>query len=573
MNYSFRSRYIFWFTLSIIAAILFSLSGLKLAFQSTYTIQDDVRQHIFWMQQFSDRDLFSGDLIANYFRSVAPWGFTTLYKLISGLGIDVIFFNKLSPLFIGIATSIYCFFVSFKIFPVPLAGFISSLLLDQNLWMLDDLSSGTPRAFIYPLFLGFIYYLLSEKISFCLLFIILQGLFYPQAVLISAAVLGIKSFAEKRVRFIYLAGLLTSLIILLIYAAKTSEFGNIITLEQAKTLPEFMTGGRSAFFTDNPLDFWLIGRRSGFFPIEWQYTLMSAYGISLWWLKRYPRRFPLVKKLSDREIILPQIFLAGLLLYGLAHLFLFKLHLPGRYSQHSLRMILALLDGITIAIVWDNISSWSKRQFNRYSQLLKPFSLILIISLLLYPTYAVQAYPYRLGYVEPETTAVYQFLQQQPKDSLIATLGREGDFIPSLAKRSTLVAAEYAIPYHYGYYQQIDRRIRDLITAQYSPDLDTVKQFINKYQLNFWLISKNAWTIDYLKNNPWLMQFQPEVAKAMENIKTNQQPAITQLIDRCQIFTDTDLAVMDSNCITSFSQAQIITDNELSFIPKKKVLP
>ena len=197
MNYFFRSKYNFWFTLSIITAILFSLSGLQLAFQSPYIIQDDARQHIFWMQQFNDHNLFSGDLIADYFRSVAPWGFTNLYKLISGLGIDVISLNKFAPLLIGVATTIYCFLVCLEIFPIPFAGFMSSLLLNQNLWMLDDLSSGTPRAFIYPLFLAFIYYLLRYNTLFCALSIILQGLFYPQTVLISGAVLTLRLLSDR----------------------------------------------------------------------------------------------------------------------------------------------------------------------------------------------------------------------------------------------------------------------------------------------------------------------------------------------------------------------------------------
>ena len=553
MKYFFQSKYNFWFTLSIIAAILFSLSGLTLAFQSPYIIQDDARQHIFWMQQFNDRDLFVGDLIANYFQSVAPWGFTNLYKLISALGIDVVVFNKFSPLLISVVTTIYCFLVCWEILPIPFAGFISSLLLNQNLWMLDDLSSGTPRAFIYPLFLAFIYYLLRYNTLLCGSLIILQGLFYPQTVLISGGVLTIRWLGDRHKKIIYLVGLLTAVAILLIYAVKTSEFGDIVTLAQAKLLPEFRPGGRSAFFSDDPKEFWLLGRRSGFFPIEWQYSLMCAYGVSLFWLKRYPYRFPLIKKIDKKVIILLQIFSAGLLLYCLAHLFLFKLHLPGRYSQHILRMIIALADGMAIAVIFNPVVRWLEGQFPHYRQLFKSFSLIILLGLLLYPTYAVQAYPHRLGYVKPQTVELYKFLQQQPKDSLIATLSREADFIPTLAKRSVLVSEEYAIPYHWEYYQQINQRIRDLIKAQYSTDTNTVRQFMQKYQVNFWLISKNAFTINYLKNNPWLMQFQPETSNAIEMISKKKKPVLAQLSNRCQIFTEQNLVVIEADCLTSWT--------------------
>ena len=98
--------YRFWFLVSIITSMFFSIGGLKLAFQSPYTIQDDARQHIFWMQQFDNNALFSNDLIADYFKSVVPEGFAILYQIISSFGIDVFFFNKISTLLIGLVATI-----------------------------------------------------------------------------------------------------------------------------------------------------------------------------------------------------------------------------------------------------------------------------------------------------------------------------------------------------------------------------------------------------------------------------------------------------------------------------------
>ena len=551
VNTILQSKYNFWLVLSIITAILFSLGGLKLAFHSPYTIQDDARQHIFWMQQFNDRDLFPRDLIADYFESVTPWGFAALYKLVASLGIDVIFFNKISPFLIGIVTTIYCFHVCLEIFPVPFAGFISSLLLNQNLWMVDDLSSGTPRAFIYPLFLASIYYLLRANLLLYLLVIVLQGLFYPPTVLLSAAILFFRlSFhRDRRNRRICFLGLLTAFAILYTYAIKTFDFEPLITVTQAKFLPEFLDGGRTAFFVDDPIQFWLLSRRSGLFPIEWQYTLMCAYQFILFLLKQYPVRFRLVGKINQKAIVLLQILLASLLMYFLARIFLFRLHLPSRYSHHTLRMIIAIGDGVAIAVIFDPVVRWLDRQFNHYGKLLKSVGLIALICLLLYPTYAVQSYPYRLGYVTPKTVEIYQFLQQQPKDSLIATLSEDGDFIPSLAGRSTLVAPEYSIPYHWGYYQKIRQRVKDLIQAQYSTDIETVKKFIQKYQINFWLIDKNAFTINYLKDNPWLRQFQPETFMAIEMIAKKENLILAELGSQCQVFADRDSVVIQADCI------------------------
>jgi hypothetical protein len=544
-----KSKYQFWFILSIVTAIVFSFSGLKLAFDSVNTIQDDARQHIFWMQQFRDSELFPNDLIADYFRSVAPWGFTNLYELLSNLGIDIFWFNKISPLLIGIVTSIYNFWVCLEIFPVPFAGFVSTLLLNQNLWMLDDLSSGTPRAFIYPLLLAFIYYVLRRNLILCLLVIILQGLFYPQTVFLSATILAIDLIIHRRDKansLFYLSGLFTSITILGFYALKTSDFGTTFSVAEAKLLPEFGNAGRNAFFLDNPLAFWLSGQRSGFFPREWQYTLMCGYGFSLIWFYFKPDRFKLVKQLDSKIIILLEVFLASLIMFALAHLFLFKLHLPSRYSQHSLRILIALIDGIALAIAVHTINKFLDQKIVKY------LIFIILSCFLLYPTYAVQSYAFRLGYVTGNATQLYQFLQQQPKDTSIASLSQQTDFIPTFARRSVLVSQEYAIPYHVDYYKQIRQRIQDLITAQYSLDPEIIKDFILKYRVDLWLLDKKAFTVDYLQRNNWLMQFQPETDRAIKVLASQQQPALLQQIDRCQVFQDSDLILIKTSCFLKF---------------------
>ncbi len=599
---SLKSKFYSWLVLSIIVSILFSCAGLKLSFQSVYTIQDDARQHIFWMQQFSDSDLFQGDLIANYFKTVSPWGFTVLYKAINYLAIDIFWFNKISPLPIGIATTIYCFLVCLEFLPIPLAGFFSSLVFNQNLWMVDDLFSGTPRAFIYFLLLAFIYYLLKQNTFLCILIIVLQGLFYPQAVLLSATILLINFIRKQTTKAIYANsqnnedksispltisrkfiskqyyfwGLLTGIIVLIFYAFKTSDFGDIITVSQARLLPEFSPEGRSAFFADTWLKFWLTGIRSGFFPMEWQYSLMCSYGILILWLPSLPKIFPLGQKINSKVLILGDVLLASLIMFILAHLFLFRLHLPGRYTHYTIRIIIALLDGMVLGITFNYVSRkinhYLKRYRNLYKNLYKVVALMIITCLLLYPTYVLRAYPQRLGYLTGESPQLYEFLQQQPKDSVIASISEEADFIPSFTGRSVLVAREYGIPYHQGYYQEFRQRVQDLITAQYSLDLTTITDFIRKYNINLWLLDQNAFEIEYLRSNQWLMQFQPATKDAIKILQEKQEPLLLKKIllkksglaesealrgqaeawrirDRCSIFKQQNLTVLSAKCI------------------------
>jgi hypothetical protein len=174
---------------SLLFAAICGALGLKKAFRGEYVVQDDARQHVFWMQRFLEPELFPHDLIADYFQSVAPPGYPALYRLMARIGRHPLLFNKLLAAVLGPVTTAYCFGLCVQIFPIPATGFIAASQLNQNLWMTFDLVSATPRAFAYPLFLAFLYYLSRRSLLPCLAAIALQGLFYPRTAFISAGVL------------------------------------------------------------------------------------------------------------------------------------------------------------------------------------------------------------------------------------------------------------------------------------------------------------------------------------------------------------------------------------------------
>ena len=188
----------FWLICSVAFALLYSYLGLRQAFSSEYIVQDDVRQHVFWMWRFLDPDLLPDDLITNYFQSVAPAGYTLTYKLATSLGFSPLTFSKILPLILDVILTIYGFWTCLEIIPIPVAGFVSMVIFNQSLWMDGDLASATPRAFIFPLFFAFIFYLLKwhennwkNGAITCSLIIILEGLFYqPFSSYFSGAIRG-----------------------------------------------------------------------------------------------------------------------------------------------------------------------------------------------------------------------------------------------------------------------------------------------------------------------------------------------------------------------------------------------
>lgn len=547
--------------------------AMRTAFSSEYIVQDDVRQHVFWMQRFVDPALFPNDLIANYFQSVAPPGYTAIYRALAALGVNPLVSSKIIPFALMLLTAGYCFGACLQILPVPLAGFLASLLLSQNLIMADDLNSATPRAFLYPLFVAFLYYLLRRSLLPCAVTIALLGLFYPQIMFLACGVL-LLSLVQWDRRFLRLSttrqdylfcgvGLATAAIAGVIYLLHSaSEFGPAITVAQARAMPEFFWGGRSRFFSKNPFDFWLFAGRSGILPYPYQLLKppIVLTALLLPWLLKRRDRFPLAHHVTTGTRVLGLTLLASVGLYCAAHLLLFRLHLPTRYVQHSFRIVLALAAGVVLTILLDGSLRWMSQQNS--SKQISGWGMagLLAIVLLSYPATArfktatplmEWLVPSRMlpGYTGGSSPELYQFLAQQPKDSLIASLTTEADNVPTFARRSVLVAREYAIPYHRGYYGQFSDRANDLIRAQYSPSLDTVQRFTQKYGIDFWLLNRQVFTAEFVRDKDWLQPYQPATTEAAVNLEQGTVPIVQQAIADCTVFKAQKLIVLQANCV------------------------
>lgn len=578
-----RSPAVFWFIVSLSLAVAYSIPALLAAFSGEFVVQDDARQHVFWMQRFVDSKLFPHDLIADYFQSVAPAGYTSVYRLMAIVGIEPLLLHKLLPPVLGAIATCYCFGICVQLLPVPISGFIGALLLNQTLWMRDDIVAATPVAFAYPLLLAFLYYLLKRNFLGVASAIAILGLFYPQCVFLCAGVLILHLAREIAKIFIkqggskeseiekfpasgrggvgassspafYVITLAVAILILLPYALKPSEFGPIITAAAAKTLPTFQSDGWSNFFEQDPVKFWLCGKRSGMLPTEWC-VLPSNYSFllippQLWAalalpiLLRYPSQFPLLKQVRGIDI-LPQILLVSVLWFFIAHALLFRLHLPNRYTEHSFRIVVAIAASITITTVLDALFNYSNPKSKIFLCFLIAFALFLYPPILKLQRYSFAADSYTVGKVP----ALYKFFQAQPKDITIASIAKEANNLPSFAKRSILIGGQgYALPYHKKYYAQIKQRTLDLIKAQYSPDLKQVQRFIQTYNVDLWFLDRAAFTLYYVENNNWMQEFQAQ-QPIVEMIKQGTVPALSTLLGKCSVF-DTELfAVLEASCI------------------------
>ncbi|HEY9638845.1 MAG TPA: hypothetical protein V6C57_00085, partial [Coleofasciculaceae cyanobacterium] len=483
-----RSQTVFWFSLSLVLAAIGCLLILKQSFSGEYVVQDDVRQHVFWMQRFIDPQLFPNDLIADYFQSLAPWGYRQLYQGFAAMGVNPLVLSKLLPVPLTLLTAAYAFGIGMQLLPLPFAGFVASVLTSQVLWMHDDVVSATPRAFLPPLFLAFWYYLLQRdtkpvfwrSLLPCLVAIVLEGLFYPQYVLVFAgiAVLQLVKWQPGKLRLTqdrqdYLfcgACLGVAALVLLPVALSASPYGPVISGAEARQLTEFLSIGRNRFFWKDPLRFWLVADRSSLFPAfrPWFLAIGIFLPVLLHFGKRYPAQLPLIQQVSRKTVVLLQVVIVALFLFFAAHLLLFKLYLPSRYTEYTLRFTLVFATAIVLVVLLHAAWHWLHQQTppKRYQQFLVwTLTLTVAAGLLLYPSVDGQAIK---SYWVGEHPKLYQFFARQPKDIRIASVARDVDNIPTFAQRSLWVGREYALPYQVGYANQFRQRVIDTLQAQYS---------------------------------------------------------------------------------------------------------
>jgi hypothetical protein len=555
----YTKRSLFWLGLSLCFTVFYGFLALQIAFASDYVVQDDARQHIFWMSRFIDPELFNNDLIADYYESVSPWGVKTLYQGVANLGIEPHLFNKFLPGILALVVTVFSFAVSLELLPIPFGAFMTALLFSQNVWGKQGTISGTARDFAYPLFFIFIYFWLKRSLWGVCLALFLTSLFYPPMILIFAGALFWQLWrfpgfiprlvVERQVYLFSCISLVVAFILLVPYVLTSGEYGPTVTLEQARNIPQFYDGGRTSFFSDNLWNYWVKNMRSGMIIDEVLIPYIAAIGFFFPWLSKYPQRFKLLTKINPKISYLQDLLVASFGWFFMAHATLFKLYLPSRYVAKSLRVTVILGASLTLLVLLEAVLSWAINQPKSQIKSLTAQSAtaLLIIILVGYPFMRKEFLD--TGYVTGSHPELYQFIAKQSKDTLVASLTEEADNLASFTNRSVLSSREHAIPYHLGYFLPLRKRIFALIEAQYTPDLALVQNFLKHYGVDLWLIEKDSFNVSYLADNRWLTDQQPITQETIKKLEQGVRPAIALLQDSCSVFQDDQYNLLESACI------------------------
>ena len=447
---------------------------------------------------------------------------------------------------------------------------LSTVFLNLMLWSADDVASGTPRAFVYPLLLAFLYYLRAGRTLPLLVVVALQGLFYPQSVLISLGVLTLQVLrwdrrrpALQRNRDVLIRaglGVVVGAAVLAPFALATSPYGPVVSRAVASTMPEFLQGGRSEFFSDNWLNIYLGGSHRGSL---WPIGLKPGLGIGLLLLasalSRNRRRSPGAG--PDPELrLLWEVVAVSLALWILAHLLLFKLHLPSRYTSHTLRIVLAVAAGQSAALF---LTAWRREAAGDWRAAIRGLASLqglAIVGLLAYPLVkaSMGRLAHDLRYRTGEATGLYEALSREPGDARVATLSWQGNYVPALSRRAVLAAREYAIPYHLGYFREFEKGVRATIQAQYSDDPAVLAGFVATYGVTHFLVDHNAFEAAYLEpsnRNRWFTQYTNEAGSAAATVRVGRRPLVARLAPSCTVWQDAGLALVSARCLVEKAEA------------------
>ncbi|WP_448601988.1 hypothetical protein [Thermoleptolyngbya sp.] len=560
---SVRSPLVLWLSISLLVALYYGLVTIAHAFSYPLIVQDDVRQHVVWMQRFTDPALFPNDWIADYFQSVAPLGFKAVFAGAAKLGLPALTFVKILPLLLSLGTTVYLFFIFLELFPSPFGAFLSTLITNQLLWLNDDLISGTPRAFVYPIFAAFLYYLLRRSLLPCVLALGLQGLFFPHLMLVGVGVLTVAlvkwrgnrpQLSRDRSDYLFWAmGLGVALLVILPFSRAMDSLGNPLTYDLMRSMPEHGLLGRNEYFGVPPLNFWFNGRsgiRLQLFPS------LSLVGLALPLLGR--SRFAAMQHLTPKVRVLVDVLLASMGWFVLAHLFLPRLYLPSRYNYHSFRIVLPLSAAIVFTVLisqfWQKFGPKlrGKVPLVKGDRTTLGFLGCLAAVVTLVPLVPPLIYMLQNWQIA-QTPAVYQFLANQPKSALVASLADEADNVPAFALRSTLVGREFALAYHPDYYQELQQRAIALLQLQYSPDPQALQPVIQKYGIDWIWIEDAAFQPAYLQQKDWLVNssFRPAVDEAIATLEQGDTPAIVPLLNPCTVVRAERSRLLDATCVAT----------------------
>lgn len=494
-------------TVTLATGFVFVVAHLP-ALTNPLVINDDVRQQLYWMQQWQDPALFRGDFLTGYARAYVPWGVKGLYWLASWL-VSCLAFSKILTGFLFAFLALCLFEIGTRLIDRRLGwGLVACFWLMPS--FLDNLSGGLPRSFAAPL-LALFWLGWSARRPFVMgTALLLQALFIPYIFMVSAlaallawalACLGLDvapPFPVKPAHFSVVC-LGAALVVGMNLQFIADGYGPLVSAAEMVDHPEFHAHGRYPFlpepsFLEELLRPWklallLRGPLAG--ALVCVALVLAAAGL---------RR---MDQAAWRQRLKPAVYLglASLALYFLARILLLKLFVPDRYLTYTLSLVYCLVLALALR---------SALRVERWPRSVAILALVAAAFLGAWRLRGVGLRDYSAY------GALYDALAATPKDIVIAGHPNLMDTIPTFAQRRAFVTYELAHPWSRGLWSELKPRLADLFRAYYAADPQDVVAFCRKYGIAFLIVDDRHFKPAFLKGGSRLFPVdEPRVARVL----------------------------------------------------------
>jgi hypothetical protein len=537
--------------LALAAGITFQFS----AFTCEYVVNNDAGQHIYWMRQFHDSELFSDDLLTEFAKNYQPWGFIFLYYILSFF-MDPLVFSKFLPVLLFAISSLYLFKLVSH-FAGSYSGLLATLIFIVTPFpFLDWMAGGHPRAFAFPLLIIFLYYLIRKKHLGTSVALVLQCLFYPMVFLLGM-VTYLFTFVRFRARRVFFDRsavkvkffIPMALVCLFILCGKylfsqNPDIGKIVTRAQMSGRPEYSAEGRAPVLPTPPLLKTAVRNiRSGTFvprvlmkrlrdlgaksPVAAHAVFMAfvLFSVCCLFLFREDLVFP-----PEIMCLLP----ASILMFKTADILLLKLFLPERYLEVSFPLFGLIVEA---AVLGQLVLHVRKKALRR---LLQAATVLLVLLNLNIKT--------TIGLTNMSSgKELYEYLAGLPKDTMIAAHPEMADGIPLFARRKVFVKGELSFPFFDNYWNTIKKRTFDLFDAYYTEEPLRVYRFCEENGIDYLVVDNGHFTGQYLTGKK--VYFEPFGTYIRDITAVRRHFALQNVPQEYKLFTKGDIFVINRNIL------------------------
>jgi hypothetical protein len=478
--------------LALFAALAAARVGLR-PYVNPDRVEGDLGQHVWWTQRFEDPALFPGDPLAEFMARplFAPLGWQAVYRALApALGAEGV--SRLLPFLLAGPTLLLAFLAGRAAARGRAVGGVVALVVFALLrGGLDATAWGLPRSFAPTLLLFGTWALLARRTAAYGASLLAASLFYPPVVvnlgLLGALVLGVDVVRARALPKGWPAAAVLGAgavaVLLAVYAAPLPEgVGPKVSVEVARTMPEFQPGGRSQFFSDDPARYWLDSHRSGLglAPLE----LLAALALTV------------AAELALRRRTRPPLPVYGLLAtslaaFLLAHATLFALHLPNRYVATTIPVFAALLCASVAGRVAEGLAARGRTPGPRARRAALAAGAVAVLGYAAFVATGAAAYA-REGRKD-DRAAAHAFLRTLPVDARVAAHPADADLVPLRSARSVLASQETSLPYWLGHYARVRERVRASLEMTYAASWEELDAAADRAGVDVFLVRRTRY--------------------------------------------------------------------------------